>query len=239
MIKLFSLLCALTTFALPTEIDYACMEQGATLFNYADGAYTAVADLPSTYFVAVIKDNEDGYSLVSYMDVSGYVETAKLNKVDFTPKYKYADVAFTVSNDSQPANLRSEPDSTQDNVLAVMPDKGTGKVIGSIQGNQLIAGATNTWYYVRYENEGGFTYGYVYGAHVKPVVFDKNSYEREETQTGGIENEQERPTVEMSLPVQVLIIGVLCLPVLFIMLMMFSSKKKRVPRHMDDDDSQT
>lgn len=236
MVKILALLSALALI-LPVNVQYACMEDGATLYNYSDGAYVAVADLPDTYFVAVIKNNDDGYSLVNYMDISGYVKTSDIRAVDFTPKYKYADVTFTVANDSQPANLRSRPDHLDNsNVLCVMPNGGSGKVIGSVEGSALIANAGKIWYYVRYENGSDFTYGYVYYAHVAEVNFPQNSYEREEVKDSGIENGQTQPAMEMSLPVQILLIIVLCLPVAVIMLMMFSSKQKRTPRHARNDD---
>lgn len=232
MVKLLCVLISVMLTALPVDAEYACMENGATLYNYSDGVYAEVAVLPKSYFAAVIKQNDDGYTLVSYMDVSGYIKSDQLKKVDFTPKYKYADASFTVSNDSQPANLRSRPDHTdKSNILTVMPDGGKGKVIGSIEGSALIAAAGNTWYYVRYENGGDLTYGYVYSAHITPVDFGTNSMEREESGSdGGIEDGQEQPSMEMSLPVQIIFIVALCLPVVFIMLLMFS-KKNRVPRH--------
>lgn len=145
--------------------------------------------------------------------------------MDFVPKDKHSSAAFTVSNDSQPANLRSRPDNTTDNVVAVMPDKASGIVIGKTQGSELVSGAGKVWYYVRLTANGGYTYGYVYSAHVKFSGFGISSGEREQPASDSVVSEQGRPATEMSLPIRVTMISVLCLPVVAALFMLRPKKR--------------
>lgn len=225
MNTLISFLISLSLF-LPTDLTYARIKSGAALCDFIGGEYVETAVLPPTFYVAVLKENDDGYCLVSYMDVTGFVKAEALEKVDFTPKTKYADCGFTVSNDSQPANLRSTP-SRGDNVVAVMPNGAVGKVIGTAVGDELISGAGGIWYYVRYENGGTLTYGYVYNAHITAEPFGTGSDEREPQKDGGIQDEREQSAFELSPPLQIVLIVALCLPVV---LCAFMLRKKKSPK---------
>ena len=211
---------------LPLDVKYACMENGATLYDYDGSAYTQIARLPSSYYVAVLKESDDGYLLVGYLDTTGYIKASELSKVDFIPKDKYAAARFTVSNDSQPANLRARPDKSAD-VVAVMPNNGSGTVVGTTEGSELIAGAGKKWYYVRFESGENVTFGYVYSAHVTAESFGVSSGEREPSPTdSGTEKQEGQPLIEMSLPLRIVIISVLCLPVLAALFMLRPKKKK-------------
>ncbi|MCI9031797.1 MAG: SH3 domain-containing protein [Clostridia bacterium] len=225
MLKIVSIIISFLAL-LPLDVKYACMENGATLYSYDGSKYTELARLPSSYYVAVLKESDDGYLLVSYLDTTGYIKASELSRVDFTPKQKYASARFTVSNDSQPANLRARPDKSSQ-IVAVMPDNARGTIIGTISGSELIAGAGKTWYYVRYENGETVSFGYAYSAHLNAESFGTNSGEREPEKTDGNKETQEgQPVFEMSLPLRIILISVLCLPV-FAALFMLRPKKKK------------
>ena len=205
--------------ALPVDLDYACMERGATLYERTGGVYRELAVLPPTYFVAVLETGGDGYCLVSYLDISGYMKESELKRVDFVPKTKYAQSRFTVTNDSQPANLRALP-FRESEVSSVMDSGGGGRVIGYRDGDELIKGAGKRWYYVRYERGGDFVYGYVYSAHVTPEPFGVNSGERETPQVSDPAYTQDPPTVELSPAAVAVITPALWLPLLAVLLML-------------------
>ena len=198
--------------AAPQSAKYACMEKGATLYTLTESGYEQTAFLPATYFVTVVKDAGDGYSLVSYLDVVGYMKNDELSGVDFFPKVKYASARFTVSNDSQPANLRLRPGKDSP-VSEVMPSGESGTAIGTIEGDELISGAGGKWYYVRYESGGEYRYGYVYGAHVSVEAFGENTFEAEPSPPSHVTEKQEPSYSGLSLPLQTVLIVCLCTPV--------------------------
>ncbi len=225
MCKILSLIFSLAMI-LPLDVKYACMEKGATLYSYDGSEYTELARLPGSYYVAVLKESDDGYLLVSYLDITGYIKESELSKVDYVPKEKYASARFTVSNDSQPANLRARPDKDAE-VLAVMPNRGSGTLVGTCEGSELISGAGKRWYYVRFENGDNTVFGYVYSAHVSAESFGTNSGEREPASAGEGKDKQEgQPAFEMSLPLRIILISALCLPVLAALFMLRPKKKK-------------
>lgn len=215
---------------LPTDLTYARIGSDAVLYDFKDGAYVEVTVLPPTFYVAVLNENEDGYNLVSYMDVTGFMKADAMEKVGFTPKTKYADCAFSVSNDGQGANLRSSP-VRGDNVIVVMPSGSGGKIVGTAAGDELISGAGESWYYVRYENGSNVTFGYVYGAHVAAEAFGEGSDESLPPHENDTTEEREQPVFELSPPLQIVLIVSLCLPVV---LCVFMLRKKRKPTATDD-----
>ena len=225
MSKFLSLIFAAAMF-LPTDVTFACMENGARLYALENGRYREIAELPPSYYVAVLKDEEDGYALVSYLDVVGYVKADELKKVDFVPKDRHSKATFVVDNDSQPANLRSLPDSKTGNIVCVLPSAASGSVIGHIEGSELISGAGKRWYYVRYDDGDKGVYGYVYSAHIRKVEYGKSSGEREPQSESGTETQQGRPVSEMSLPVKIVLIVSLCLPVVGAMFMLRPKKRE-------------
>lgn len=224
MFKLISLVIFSVFAALPTDVPYAKIGSGTVLYIRENDVYTEAFTLPQSYYVAVISENEDGYSLVSYLSVTGYAPTSSLSKVDFIPKEKYSKATFTVDNDSQPANLRAraQKDAT---VLAVMPSGAGGTVLGKTRGDELISGAGSTWYYVRYEDGGQFTYGYAYAPHISAQDFGTASTEAEPSESSAMQNGQDAPKAELSLPVRIVIIIALCIPVAVAAFMLRPRKK--------------
>lgn len=231
MMKVILTVIAALSVMLPTDLTYAKIGDGAVLFDCVDSSYVEIAALPETYYVALLHENDDGYFLVSYMDVVGYVKSGDVDKVDYTPKTKYADRAFYVDNDSQPANLRRSPKKEDGNIVAVMPSGSGGKVIGTIAGDELISGAGNDWYYVRFENGGEITFGYVYAAHVSASGADANDGEKEAENEQEIATEKEPSVFVPSAPLRIVLICALCLPVVVCAFML---RKKRT----DESDKQ-
>lgn len=224
MIKLFSFLAALSLFALPTDVGYARIESGALLYRLSDGVYTKVCTLPEGYHVAVISETDDSHFLVSYADITGYIQSADLKQIDGIPKQKYADCRYLVDNDSQPANLRSRPNKDGE-IVCVMPSGSGGKIIGTIEGDELIGGAGKLWYYVRYEEGNNITYGYAYCAHISAEGFGVCSSEVEPKAESAVQNGQDKPKSEMSLPVKILIISALCAPLVVVACLLRPKKK--------------
>ncbi len=212
MVSICSVMTALTFFLMPAQ---------TTLYNTA---MEKVVQLPAGYFV-LQNDGAapDGYISVLYDDIGGYVKADAVQVVDYTPVTKYElTVKFRCDNDGQPVNLRAAPRKDAE-ILTVLDKNGGGRCYGGINGDALIAGADNVWYYV---NANGVR-GYCYYAHVKVDPTPPNIIEKEPdpSQPTVTEPSEEEKPKSMSWIAAVIFIIALCIPVPFIMFYLFRKPK--------------
>lgn len=219
MILLCNILTTLTFFLMPAP---------TTLYS-AD--LTPIVDLPAGYFVMQTEgeasaDAPDGFILVAYDDLTGYVRADKVNAVDYRPVTKYeTTVKFKCDNDGQPVNLRAAPNKSAE-ILTVMPNAAEGHCYGSTAGDALIAGAGTQWHYVAYEG----LRGYCYGAHVRvdatpPNIIEKEPDPKPDAPTT-TEPSDDQPEKNMSTVTAIIFIVALCIPVPFIMFYLFRKPKE-------------
>lgn len=204
-----------------TALTFYIMPAQTTLYSTD---LSAIVELPAGYFL-LKNDNyaPDGYISVMYDDISGYVKTDEVTAVDYTPVYKYeTTVRFDCDNDGQPVNVRKAPSRAAE-ILTVLPANGSGRCYGSIEGDALISGAGNTWYYV----ETGGVRGYCYYAHISVPPTPPNVIEKEPPtgQTSATEVEQKEDEASMPAVAAVIFIVALCIPVPFIMFYLFRKPK--------------
>ncbi len=214
MLSVSSVIAALTFFLMPAP---------TVLY---DNDLAPVVTLPAGYFVLQTDgDAPNGYLAVIYDDLTGYVSEDAVRAVDYRPVTKYeTTVRFRVNNDGQPINLRSAPRKGA-KILTVLGDGESGRCYGAIEGEQLIAGAGETWYYVAVGNERG----YCYGAHVSVDVTPPNIIEKEEPEqepTAPTDAPPETETSELPPTSVIILIVALCVPVPFIMIYLFRARKK-------------
>ncbi|MBR2988939.1 MAG: hypothetical protein IKC64_04355 [Clostridia bacterium] len=209
------------------KINYALIGQNAVLYREIGGELSPVTSLPSSYFVALLGEENDGFFRVSYLDIDGFMQSSDIELVDYTPKFKYAENAqLTVTNDGHPVNFRATPTSTG-KVLATINSGDTLYYYGQVSGeasNELIG---NTWYYARYiRSDGTSLYGYIYSLYslASPVPPNDIVAESPPSQTvtpnvssSGFSSGQTR---------EIVIIVSLCLPVLAIAYLIFRNEKR-------------
>ncbi|MCH5350872.1 MAG: hypothetical protein J1F39_02760 [Clostridiales bacterium] len=214
MLSVYSVIAALTFFLMPAP----------TMLYNAD--LEPVVTLPASYFVVQTDGNApSGYVAVLYDDIAGYVLESSVERVDFRPVTKFEKtVKFRVNNDGQPINLRASPKKSGA-IISVLPDGESGRCYGYIDGEQLIAGAGEKWYYV----EVGGVRGYCYTAHVSVDPTPVNIIEKEEDEPPNLPTDALPEETERDLPpVSVIILIVaLCVPVPFIMLYLFRTPKNK------------
>ena len=114
-------------------------------------------ELPKTYFVLLTSEDGNFYK-VRYLNFTGYVKKDSVQATSSTPVRPYLEnICFRVyANLSE--NLWSSP-SANSNLISTIPHLNKNLVyFGKIQGETLIEGRTNIWYYCKYNDN----YGYIY-----------------------------------------------------------------------------
>ncbi len=211
----------MTLISVIASLTFLMMPSGATLYN---SELEPTVRLPAGYFC--LKQDEpspDGFISVAYDDLSGLVKASEVQAVDYTPVTKYeTKVTFRCDNDGQPVNLRTAPRKTAE-IAAVLDNGTSGRCYGSIDGEQLIADAGKTWYYVSVGN----IRGYCYYAHVSVDPTPPNVIEKEEEPDSATdaEPEPEKKPKAMSKTAAIILIVALCVPVPFIMFYLFRKPK--------------
>lgn len=211
----------MTLISVIASLTFLMMPSGATLYN---SELEPTVRLPAGYFcLKQDAPSPDGFISVSYGDLVGLVKASEVQAVDYTPVTKYeTTVTFRCDNDGQPVNLRTAPRKTAE-IAAVLDNGTSGRCYGSIDGEQLIADAGKTWYYVSVGN----IRGYCYYAHVNVDPTPPNVIEKEEEpdSTTGTEPEPEKKPKAMSKTAAIILIVALCVPVPFIMFYLFRKPK--------------
>ncbi len=208
-------------------VTYAKIKTDTALFN---GSGEVICTLPATYFAVIDGEIQRGKYPVSYLDLSGYVNSADLEICDFEPVTKFAALTATPDNDGMAVNLRSVPSTSVGEVLTAVPNGASLTLYGGTTGSELFAGAGNEWKYVRYDSPSGKIYGYVYAPQlncdaVKPNVIEavpRPSQNVTETKGG----------INLTKPAAIAVAAAMCVPAGIIMLVLFyRPESKRTPRH--------
>ena len=119
-------------------------------------------ELPKTYFVELIDSPNNDFYEAKYMNTIGYIKKDSVQAITGTPINPYlSNVTFrvyaTLSQD-----LRSYPNVDITNHITTIPLLSKNIVyIGKVEGECLIEGRTNIWYYCRYIGDRTYE-GYVY-----------------------------------------------------------------------------
>ena len=184
-------------------------------------------ELPKTYFVELTGKQGDFYE-AKYLNFTGYVKKDSVQAVDGTPNKPFLDnITFRVYAELS-ENLRSEPMVTNANLITHIPPLSKNiQFVGKINGECLIDGRTNVWFYCKFVNNNSIYYGYVYSDFCDE--FTPISENNEEL------NYISNPTFDEYVPplksipendnIVGLIIGILSIPALiFIFLIMKSGK---------------
>ncbi len=114
-------------------------------------------ELPKTYFVELTGEEGEFYK-AKYLNFEGFVKKDSVQATSSTPLNPYLqNISFRVYA-SLSENLWSKP-SVNSNLISSIPHLNKTLVYyGKIQGETLIEGRTNIWYFCKFNDE----YGYVY-----------------------------------------------------------------------------
>lgn len=118
-------------------------------------------ELPKTYFVELLSSaNEDFYE-VRYMDLLGYVKKSCVQAVESAPQKPFLDnITFRVYAEKS-QNLMDSASLSSNQVATIPLLTKNIKYYGKINGECLIEGRTNVWYFCSYASNTT-NMGYVY-----------------------------------------------------------------------------
>ena len=222
---LLAILCAFPykSLSFAISVPYAIIGKETTLLS---SDLTPLTSLPENYFVAVVGDGEV-YLEVSYLDITGFILKSSVTQVDYEPKYKYHESALvSLSNDGHEVNVRSAPDHTADNVIAVFPSGERLFYYGVMQGTSQVKEVGNDWYFVRfYDSNGEVNRGYVYSLYCSADPIPENTIEPANPPKDENDVSVTKPeTLILPVSKEVVIIIALCVPVVIITFLLFHKR---------------
>lgn len=207
---------------------YALIGDNATFYMRSDTDFKPLFVLPQGYFVRLTGEENGDYFAANYLDLNGYVLASGVEKVDYTPRYKYNETnSLTIVGDGHAVNLRSAPDHTTKNVLTEIPDETVAYFYGTQAGTSQIPAIGEQWYYVRSGSGSETVRGYVYSlyADAKPVM--ANVIEREPAApTEPAVEETEQPS-DYTMRDEIIIVVSLCIPAIVVMYLLFCAPRAR------------
>ena len=166
------LLVAILMVNVNTSIDVYAVEQNffaqiqtENVFLFEDKGTKPLFEIPNTFYVNLLEDENEGYYKARYMNVVGYVRANEIQCVNEYPAVPYLDyVNFRILAE-QSAELRSEPSRSKglNSLITELPLYETNFVYyGKIEGDEVVPAKGTEWYYVSYTKNSVTQYGYVY-----------------------------------------------------------------------------
>ena len=196
--------------------------------NEDDSIANIYFELPKTYFVELLSKSGNFYE-AKYIDFIGYVKKDCVQAVASTPINPYLkNITFRVYSELS-QNIWSSP-TTQEgsNILTQMPHLTKNiSYIGKINGECLIEGRTNVWFYCKYTKANLDYYGYVYSDFCDETTQINNNMEEvtyinNPTFEAYIEATNTIPKNSNTIGV---IVGILSIPALIFVFMILKSSK--------------
>ena len=198
--------------------DQVYLYRSAVDDNSMDNIYF---ELPKTYFV-ILTGKQGNFYQVTYQNISGFVKKDSVQTVLGSPTNPFLNnITFRVYAELS-EKLYSQPKSSSSLITEIPPLTKNIQYIGKIDGECLIDGRTNVWYYCKYSSTQDH-YGYVYSDFCDEMPNIPNNIE-EFTYVNNpsfeIENEQINAIPKDSNVVGV-IVGILSVPCLiFVFILM-------------------
>lgn len=134
-------------------------QSGVYLYKNTTGE--KLFELPESYFVSVISERDDYYAVV-YNNIHGYVRRTDIRFISEVPKTPYLTSSTFRVFSSEGCYIYKLPSSrssrlTRVDLYSSLP------YIGVIEGEELVPGRGNEWYYTMTTTSSGeIIYGYIY-----------------------------------------------------------------------------
>lgn len=218
--------------------EHAYFYKTPTINNSVDNVYF---ELPRTYFVELLNIDGEFYK-AKYMSLIGYVKKDSVQAVSGTPINPFLNnITFRVySNLSE--NIWSTP-STKSVKISDIPHL-TKNIYyyGKIEGERLIDGRTNIWFFCKYSTSETEYFGYIYSDFCDELSEFKNNTENLNYVNNPTFEEETIPN-QTTIPKQNnlvgIIVGILSIPaIIFVLLIVNGSKmfakEKAKPKEIMD-----
>ncbi len=235
-----ALCCSNATFQHTAKADNVyygrAVENGVYLYSSAvvlEDMSNRIFEIPRTYFVQLLGNENDLFYRASYNDISGYVLKSSVSCIDQTPLNAYVEnVSFRVFTPNG-ANLRSSPNQTKGatNLITAIPFLETNLLYyGICEGEEAISYKGNIWYYCKYISQNSVVYGYVYSPLCDLLTPFSENQEKYEYITPNFTQSPQNPNdpnkfLTITKPWQILVIVLISLPCLGIIYFLFKPTK--------------
>lgn len=185
-------------------------------------------EIPKTYFVELLNSANEDFYFAKYENFSGYVKKGCVQPVVGTPQNPYLNnLNFRVFAELS-RDMRSEPStnysSTQITYIPLMSRNLT--YYGQIEGDSLIEGRTNIWYYCKYSGEKDY-YGYIYSDfcdELNPIPLNNEYLQTLDTPIFTNTSYSETNSIPVKSNTLGIIVAILCVPALVFAYMIIKGK---------------
>lgn len=182
-------------------------------------------ELPKSYFVKLTNKHGNFYE-ATYQNLTGYVKKDSVQAVANTPSNPFLNnITFRVY--AEPSEkIYSQPKSTSALITQIPPLTKNIQYIGKIDGERLIDGRTNIWYYCKFSADFDY-YGYVYSDfcdEMPQIPINNEDLKYISNPTFEIASEQVNAIPKDSNLVGI-VIGILSIPALVFVLMIMKGTK--------------
>ena len=212
--------------------------QKANVYLYSS-TFTPIFEIPYSYYVKLLSDSEDEYYNCEYNGITGYVKKSDIQCCSSLTTTPYLEnISFRILG-LQSAELRSEP-SRKKGLSTLLTELELYETnfcyIGKLQGEEVVPGRSDIWYYAKYSKNNITLTGYIYSGlcdqltaipiqEMKTTPIDKHSWLVEPEPTPQI---PANPQFVLPSSNELMIIIVVSLPIIILTLILIFNKKGKM-----------
>lgn len=230
------------------DFNYYAQIQLPQVYFYENIDGVSLFQIPTTYYVKLLKDSENGYYYAKYLDKFGYVKESDVTCVKNIPPYPYlSNVNFRILG-AQSAELRSEPNKSKgiQTLICDLPLYETNFTFYGIKtGEEVVSNRGNIWYYCSYYTGRKYEQGYVYSGLVDMLTeYDYLPLETDTISKHNWSHNNKKTSPKLLIPntKQLIIVGCITIPICIIIFLLFhpitskeiSNKPYPLQRHKID-----
>lgn len=193
-----------------------------------------IFEIPFSYYVLLLEKQEGEYYKCEYNDVKGYVKANEVQCVSSLTQPPYLeDVTFRVLA-SQSAEFRREP-SRKKGLSTLYFELDLYETnfcyLGKIQGETVVPGCGDIWYYAKHIKNNVASLGYVYAglcdqlSDIPTNTMNTNPIAKHEWIEESPETPITDPKLELPNSGQIIIIIAISLPVIILFIILLTNKK--------------
>lgn len=216
-----------TTYA--DESIYAKVEKnGVYLYSKPNSNESnKLFELPNSYFVRLLKKENDEFFYCSYKDVNGYVKISEVIAMSGKPQNPFIEASFRVYL-PEGIGLYSSPtysDQYRQTTIPYLTD--TLTYYGTITGQEAIPDKSSVWIYCKFSYDR-ITYGYVYSVFCDKLPSISTNNERFNIVDNPFFSSSQKSTELTSVAMGFILVGVSlpCLIVLYLLIRPTWAKEK-------------
>lgn len=210
--------------------------QKSNVYLYSSN-FEPIFELPYSYYVKLLSPSENEYYSCEYNGITGYVKKTEIQCCKSLTETPYLqNVSFRILG-SQSAELRSEP-SKKKGLSTLLTELDLYETnftyLGKLQGDEVVPGRGDIWYYAKYSKNNITLTGYVYAGlcdqlsaipilSINSTPIDVHTWVEEQPE----EIIPETPQFILPEKNELLIIAIVTIPIIILLLLLIFNKKSK------------